>query len=218
MPPIEPLEIKIEVEKDTYKLRLKHLAKAMEKLGANVVEEAQATLSEQGKVVTGALHDSLQYTVKTSADSMTLELSAGVPYWDFVNQGVQGAGPYGPPKNPSGKSTLPYANRAPKSPYRSGTGSGGPGTIRGGIDRWVIQKPVGEIRDAKGRFIPRKRMVSMITSSVWKYGIAPSNYYTLAIDKGYKQTKAQLAVAVGRDVNDYISEYLTGTYTINIDI
>jgi len=218
MPLSEPLTLKIEVDDEIYNLKLTRLRKAMDRLGAVVVEEAQQELDKQGKVVSGELRDSLYYVVDTGKDSMTLEFAAGAAYWDFVNQGVQGAGPYGPPKNPSGKGTLPYENRAPKSPYKFGSGQGGPGSIRGGIDRWVVRKPVGPIRDAKGRFIPRKRLVSMITSSVWKYGIAPSNYYTLAIDKGYKQTKARLAVAVGQDVNQYIEENLAGTYTINIEL
>lgn len=195
------------------------LNKALNKIGKKVVTEARTVLKKQGKVVTGNLSKSLFYAIEGSNESIELTFEGGVPYWDFVEQGVQGANPSKKkPKN--GKSTLPYANRAPKSPYKFGSGKKQEtsGTLRGGIDRWVIQKPFGPIRDAKGKFIPRKSLVSAVSSNVYNYGITPSNYYTIALDRGYRKSKVLISKAIGLDVASFVEENMTGAYNITITI
>ena len=205
MPLIEPLALTIKVGDENLKLKFTRLRSAMNAMGLLVVKEAQLELQNQDKVVSGNLRDSLTYTLETGKDSMTLEFSAGVDYWDFVNQGVRGT-----------KSSA----KAPNSPYQFGTGSyTGSQTLTGGIDRWVVRKPVGNIRDPKtGRFIPRKQLVRWISNIVWTTGIRPSNYYTLAIDRGWKKAKKRIGVAIGLDVNDFVSDNLAGEFNIDITL
>lgn len=205
MPLIEPLTIRIRVGDENLPLEFKRLAAVLPKLGNVVLKDARKILKQQDKVVSGDLYNSLRYTVNTGKEQMQLTFDAGVPYWDFVNQGVRGA-----------KSSA----KAPNSPYQFGTGSyTGTQTLRGGIDRWVIRKPVAGVRDPKtGRFIPRKQLVRWISNIVWNTGIAPSNYYTLAIDQGWKRYKKRMAVAIGLDVNDFVSKNLSGEFTIDITI
>ena len=205
MPRIEALTLKIKVDGKDQDLVFARLKSALEGMAKYVIREARVELEQQNKVVTGKLRDSLQYTLNTGRDETTLEFDAGVPYWDFVNQGVKGA---------------TDQTKAPDSDYQFGTGNfSGQGTLRGGIDRWVIQKPIEGVRDAKtGRFVPRKQMVRMISNRVWNYGIAPSEYYTLALDRGWKAYKKRMAVAIGLDVADFVTKYYEGDIDIEITI
>lgn len=195
------------------------LEKAMNRVGKSVIKSARNVLKKQGKVVTGNLSNSLYYVIEGSKDTIELTFEGHVPYWDFVEKGVQGANPNKPkPKN--AKSKLPYANRAPDSPYKFGSGKEQEttGTLRGGIDRWVIQKPFGNIRDEKGRFIPRKSLVSAVSSNIYNYGLTPSNYYTIALDQGFKKSKVLMGRAIGRDVATFVQDNMTGVYNITITI
>ena len=85
------LEIQINVNDNEYLLKLPEFLKAVNRLGGYVVDQARNVLVEKGKVVTGALSDSLGYSVEETEDGLTLSFGADVPYWDYVEQGVKGA-------------------------------------------------------------------------------------------------------------------------------
>lgn len=205
MPLTEPLTLRIRIGDEDLPLRFKRLIEVMPKVGNLVLKEARKTLKQQDKVVSGALYESLRYNITTGKDTLQMTFDAGVPYWDFVNQGVKGV-----------KSSA----KAPNSPYQFGTGSyTGGQTLRGGIDRWVIRKPITGVRDPKtGRFVPRKQLVRWISNIVWNTGIAPSNYYTLAIDQGWKRYKKRIGVAIGLDVNEFVSKNFSGNFIIDISL
>lgn len=205
MPRIETLTLKIKVENKDQVIEFKRLRSALESMAKYVIRDARVQLQSQDKVVTGTLRDSLKYSISTGKDEMQLDFDAGAPYWDFVNQGVRGA---------------IDQSKAPDSDYQFGSGNfTGSGTLRGGINRWVIQKPIEGVRDAKtGRFLPRKQMVRMISNRIWNYGIAPSNYYTLAMDNGWNRYKKRMAVAIGLDVSDFVTKYYEGDIDIDITI
>lgn len=205
MPRTDVLSLTIKIEDENLQLKFPRLRQAMRGLGDIVIKEAQAELRTQDKVVSGDLYNSLTYTIDTGADQMTLVFGAGVPYWDFVNQGVRGT---------------QSSAKAPNSPYQFGTGSyTGSQTLRGGIDRWVVQKPIAGIRDMKtGRFVPRKQLVRMISRIVWTTGIKPSNYFTLALDRGWQKAKKRIGLAVGLDVNQFMSDNFSREYVIDIEL
>lgn len=205
MPLIEPLTINIKVGDENMKLVFNNLRRALKRMGPIVLKEAKKELNKQDKVVSGNLSNSLRYTISAGTDSISLAFDAEAPYWDFVEQGVRGA---------------VSSAKAPNSPYQFGTGSySGTQTLRGGIDRWVIQKPVEGVRDPKtGRFVPRKQLVRWISAIVWNTGIAPSNYYQLAIDRGWRKSKGKIAIAVGKDVDEFISANWSGEYIIDVTV
>ena len=92
------------------------------------------------------------------------------------------------------------------------------GTLRGGIDKWVIQKPFGPIRGKSGRFIPRKSLVYLVSRKIYNYGIAPSKYYATALDAGWKKAKRRFANAIGLDVANFVYDNIESSYTIEIHI
>ncbi len=204
MPRTNALILHLNIDGESVPMYMNQLKRAMDKIGKRVVSNARKVLKKQKKVVTGTLSKSLFYTIDGSKDSIELNFEGTAPYWDFVEQGVQG---------------LISNKKAPDSPFKFGSGDfEGGGTLRGGIDRWVIQKPVGAIRDSKGRFIKRKQMVSAISWKIYNYGIAPSNYYAIALDNGYKKSKKLIGEAIGTDVETFVEQNMRGIYNITITI
>ena len=67
--------------------------------------------------------------------------------------------------------------KAPASPYKFGSGLGKPG-LRTAIDRWTITKGIPGIRDEKGRFIPRKSLVRLMSRSIYLSGLSPTYFFT----------------------------------------
>ena len=131
-------------------VKLFHTQKVLDSMGKDWVSRARATLTRKDKNATGALHKSLEYTVTVKNNVITMGLQ-GEPYGVFVQYGVQGAGPFVPPKNPHPYATKPYINRAPDSPFKFGSGSGG-GSISVAIRKWVKDKQL-EWRGLDGRFL-----------------------------------------------------------------
>jgi hypothetical protein len=71
----------------------------------------------------------------------------------------------------------------------------------GPIDKWVRQKQaIKGIRDAKGRFIPRKTLVYLIRRSIGKYGYGGNDF----INKAYDNVQQQILQQYG----DYVAGYL----------
>lgn len=71
----------------------------------------------------------------------------------------------------------------------------------GPIDRWVVQKQsVKAIRDAKGRFIPRKTLVFLIRRSIGKYGYGGNDF----IMKAYNSVQKQILDKYGDVVAGFI--------------
>ena len=165
--------------------------------GKEIIRRARIRLSRNNKNVTGRLRDSMKATVDILDPKDTVFLAftfKGADYWRFVDLGVKGS-----------KSS----RKAPRSPYRFGTGSGRKGGLTAGIDRWVIQKGLEGTRDAKGRFTPRKTMVRLIVNKIFTTGIRPSYFFTAPYDAVLKQRASQLAKAIGLDVAALIVEALS---------
>lgn len=137
--------------------------KILQRWGEDVVKDMVAFLDTIGKTNTGQLAKSLRWEVREDGENLIMELKSA-PYGEYVRLGVQGAGPFTKP------------NKAPNSPFKFGTGTGRPGGLRASIDKWVITKGLPGIRDKKGRFIPRKSMVFLISRSIYRFGIRPTNF------------------------------------------
>lgn len=71
------------------------------------------------------------------------------------------------------------------------------------IDRWVLQKQQlrGSIRDAKGKFIPRKSLVFLIRRSIGKLGYGGNNFIT----KAYEAVAPEILDLYGEAVAGYVS-------------
>jgi hypothetical protein len=76
----------------------------------------------------------------------------------------------------------------------------------GPIDRWVVQKQsIKAIRDAKGRFIPRKTLVFLIRRSIGQYGYGGNDFITKGFD------------AVQKDILDKYGDVVAGFIQFQLD-
>ena len=89
--------------------------KVLDLFGMSVIQKAKSLAPRD----TGALADSLEYEVIDKDGTIGIKFS-GISYAQFQDLGVQGA---------------ESSQKAPNSPFRFGSGSGG-GGMRGAIDKW----------------------------------------------------------------------------------
>lgn len=165
--------------------------KELGKMGKEVRRRARISLKARGKVVTGKLYNSIRYEQGVAKDEKSLNLRFSFPgaeYWQYVDEGVRGA---------------LSSRKAPRSPFKFGSGSGPKGRLRPSIDRWVVKKGIAP-RGAGGQFASRKGMVYAISRSIYQTGIRPSYFFTNAYDRTLKKHEAKLEKAVAADIGNAI--------------
>ena len=171
--------------------------KELGRIGKEVRRRARISLKARGKVVTGKLYNSIRYEQYVSRNEKSLNLTFSFPgaeYAPFVDEGVRGS---------------ISSAKAPRSPFRFGSGSGPSGGLRPAIDRWVVKKGIAP-RGAGGQFASRKGMVYAISRSIYQTGIRPSYFFTNAYDRTLKKHNAKLERAVADDIGNAIKTLLDG--------
>ena len=76
-------------------MEFKNTIQSLQKLGNNVVKEGKYILRSKKKTTSAnTLYNDFDYLVTTAKDSITLEFEFGgaEDYWQFVDEGVRGAG------------------------------------------------------------------------------------------------------------------------------
>ena len=76
-------------------MQFKNTIQSLQKLGSNVVKEGRGILKQKKKTTSpNTLYNDFDYLVTASKDSVTLEFEFGgaEDYWQFVDEGVRGAG------------------------------------------------------------------------------------------------------------------------------
>ena len=148
-------------------MQFKNTIQAMQKLGGDVVSEGRSILKKKKKQTRqNTLYNDYDYLVTASKDSVTLEFEFGgaEDYWQFVDEGVKGAGGF----KGSGKA------RGQGSPFKYSTKM----PPRRFIDKWIVSKPLKEARDKAGRFIPRKSMAFLIQRSIFQRGLERTQFFS----------------------------------------
>lgn len=182
----------IEIGGKTYPMT--NLNKTLEKVGKMWRKNARISLRMQGKVNTGALYESIPVIVGEDANEYYVNITPQVDYWEFVDKGVQGAS-----KN--------IFARQSESPFKFGANK--TRGLRGGIDKWVIQKGIQGTRDAQGRFTPRKSLVYAISNAIWHRGLKPSFFISDTLKRLKPKAMKWLGLALGQDIANAIKESLT---------
>lgn len=168
------------------------------RIGKEVRRRARISLKARNKYVTGNLYNSITYEQGVTRNDKELRLRftfPGADYAAFVDEGVQGA--------------LSSA-KAPRSPFRFGSGTGPRGGLRGSIDKWVVRKGIAP-RGPGGQFASRQSMVFAISRSIYQTGIRPSYFFTNAYDRTLKRYNARLERAVAKDIGNSIALLLNGS-------
>lgn len=201
---MDSLTIEIKVDGKMVDLELENFIAECNKIGGEIIVQARTNLAEADKIVTGTLANSLYFELIEDEDGLIIKFM-GAPYYDFVEQGVQGA-----------------ANnaKAPDSPYQFGSGTGEKGALKPAIKKWIRDKGISNSswRDKKGRFLSIDAMSQRISRSVYLTGLKPTYYYQMAINQKLKKMAKRLELAIGDDVDAFMSENYNRTYVIEITI
>ena len=148
-------------------MEFKNTIQSLQKFGTNVVKEGRGILKRKKKTTSGnTLYNDFDYLVTTSKDSITLEFEFGgaEDYWQFVDEGVRGAGGFKGSGRARGQGS-PFKYSAKMPPRRF-------------IDKWIVSKPLKEARDKAGRFIPRKSMAFLIQRSIFQRGLERTQFFS----------------------------------------
>ena len=165
-------------------LETQHVLKVYRDL---IIEEAKANLAKpQGKFrkpknASGTLSDSIQGTDKFEKGKL---IEAGIQmeaYGEFIDKGVSGV---------KKKYDTPYSYKDRMPPANK-------------LDKWTVRRGIAP-RDAKGKFIPRKSLLWLISRGIYNNGIKPSLFMTKPFEKYMDKLPVELATAFTEDSKVYL--------------
>jgi len=161
----------------------------LELFGKRVQQQSKSNLSKRGKKDTSELYNSIGYDVKVSKNSFHLSFTM-TDYGKFVDKGVKG-------KTSSAK--------APKSPFRFGSGTGRSGGLTDGINGWVKRKRLQFKERGTGKFLSYQSTAFLITRSIYNKGIETTNFFTTPFENEFKKLPEQVVEAYGLEVNQLLT-------------
>ena len=201
MPSIKYL---LDIGGETKKLEMYRTQKEFENYANAVIKQARFILEEEDKNASGNLSKSMNHSFQIDDKQFVLSFDfEGAPYWDFVESGVRGA---------------VSEKKAPDSPFKFGSGTGEKGKLVPAIDRWTVVKPIKAVRDAKGRFIPRKELVRKIAINVYRHGIKPTPFIRPTMRILFKKYKSKIEQAMASDIWHFYKKELPTNFEIVITL
>ena len=100
------------------------------------------------------------------------------------------------------------SQRAPKSPFRFGSGTGKKGGLTHGIDKWVRQKNIQFKDKRSGRFLSYKSTAFLISRSIYNKGIKPSMFFTKPFENAFKRLPDEVVEKFGLEVDEFMKHAL----------
>lgn len=162
--------------------------KELDNFGKYVVKQSRTNLTKKGKKDTGELYKSLDYNLKVSANSFELSF-VGADYLDFVDKGVKG---------------VSSSAKAPKSPYKFGSGTGKKNGLTNGINNWVERKRI-QFRTKEGKFMSYKSTAFLIRRSIWFKGLETTNFFSRPFELAFNRLPDDLVEAYALEVEDLLN-------------
>ena len=160
----------------------------LDKFGKYVVQQSKSNLTKKHKKDRGELYNSVSYELTVSKNSFQLSFKM-TDYGEFVDKGVKG---------------VSSSFKAPKSPFKFGTGSGAKGGLTNGIDGWVKRKRIQFKNRGNGQFMSYKQTSFLIRNSVWNKGIETTNFFTKPFEGAFKRLPEDLVEAYALEVEDLL--------------
>ena len=169
-------------------MKFNNTIQSLQKLGGSVVKEGRGILKKKKKTTSrNTLYNQFDYLVTSGKDSVTLEFEFGnaEDYWQFVDEGVRGAGPSKHKGSP----------RAAKSPFKYSTKM----PPRGIIDRWIVKRGLKAARD-NGKFIERKSLAFLIQRAIYQKGLQRTQFFTRPFTQQLKKQENKILQAFADDL------------------
>jgi len=168
---------------------LKEVQQVLKRFKDYVIQQSRSNLSKGGKNVSKELYNSLKGEILTEDDYSIVGFSMA-EYGAYQDQGVRGK-----------SSSL----KAPKSPFRFGSGTGKKGGLTNSILKWVQAKGFQFRNKENGKFMSYKQTGYLISRSIFHKGIKPSLFFTKPFEAGYKKyIDTDLMKAFGQDVETMV--------------
>mgnify|MGYP006919678364 FL=1 len=159
--------------------RQKLIQQIIDNFGKRVIQQSRSNLTKNKKNATSSLYRSLAFKGSVKGDKFSGQFYME-DYGMFVDEGVKG-------KTSSAK--------APKSPFRFGTGSGRKGGLSESIPKWVRQKRF-QFQDKKGKFMSYEQTGFLIARSIYNKGIKSSYFFTKPFGLGFAKLPYEIAKAM----------------------
>lgn len=177
-------------------LKQKETYDYLNKFAKYVIHQSKSNLTRQGKRNQGDLYNSLGSQIEVGKNSFRLTFLME-DYGTFVDKGVKGK---------------TSSTRAPKSPYKFGSGTGGTGGLTKGIDKWVKQKRIQfkqkEGKGVKGQFLSYNQTSFLIRRAIWNKGIKSSLFFTKPFEAAFKNLPDEIVEAFGLDIENLMKHSL----------
>lgn len=153
-----------------------------------VVKQSRTNLTKGGKNVSKQLYDSIGYDLNVNPNSFELGFKMQ-DYGQFQDLGVRG------------KSS---SSRAPRSPFKFGTGSGAKGGLTNGIDNWVKRKRIQFKNRKNGKFMTYENTAFLIRNSIYNKGLKPTMFFSKPFEDGFLRLPDDVIEAYGLDVENFL--------------
>ena len=169
-------------------MEFKNTIQSLQKLGGNVVKEGRGILKQKKKTTSqNTLYNQFDYLVTSGKDNVTLEFEFGraEDYWQFVDEGVRGAGGY----KGSGKM------RGQGSPFKYSTKM----PPRQPLINWIKNKSL-KGRSKKGRFITNESFGFLIQRAIYQRGLERTQFFTRPFTTQLKKQENKILQAFADDL------------------
>ena len=177
-------------------LKQKETYDYLNKFAKYVIQQSKSNLTRQGKRNQGDLYNSLGSQIEVGKNSFRLTFLME-DYGTFVDKGVKGK---------------TSSTRAPKSPYKFGSGTGGTGGLTKGIDKWVKQKRIQfkqkEGKGVKGQFLSYNQTSFLIRRAIWNKGIKSSLFFTKPFEAAFKNLPDEIVEVFALDIENLMKHSL----------
>ena len=175
-------------------MEFKNTIQSLQKLGGSVVKEGRGVLKKKKKTTRqNTLYNQFDYLVTSSKDSVTLEFEFGraEDYWQFVDEGVRGAGGYkGSGKMRGQGSPFKYSSKMPP---------------RQPLINWIKNKSL-KGRSKNGLFITNESFGFLIQRSIYQKGLQRTQFFTRPFTTQLKKQEKKILQAFADDLEVQLKE------------
>lgn len=173
-----------------------NVEKEFNDFGKRVIKQARTNLSKKNINATKDLYNSMKYETKVFP-SGALEFNFYMEdYWRFIDEGVRGVG--GTKAN-GGRWKVKKSTGRFK--YKPGGGKNKPSPKH--FSKWLTIKGKG-VRDAKGRFIPRKSAQFAVANAVYHQGIEQTDFFKRSFELAYQKLPEEIIRAYANDLDKFL--------------
>ena len=158
---------------------------SLNSFGKYIVQQSKSNLTRKGHKDTSILYNSINYDLKVSKKN-NFELTINMEeYGEYLDKGVKGK----------------LSNKkAPKSPYKFGTGTGRKGGLTESIQGWVQRKRL-QWRKPNGQFTTYKETAYTIARSIYLKGLETTNFLTTPFERAFKRLPDEIVEAYALDMD-----------------